>query len=228
MGYIYIMKKYFLLLGTCILSACAQEQLVAHTPASPDSHALAECIKPVLDAGRYASAWGTASNECQEQKKVWMEACQDARSPEWFSDLAARDCEFELRELTNSLDKDTENSRPKEPKQATVMDKAIEDLNAGRQLPGLPNLRVPVYLSRRSLICPSLNALGNPNIEMLLITRTCTTLDRQIRVSVLVPTDSQSYLNSHVFGSVRVAWRTEDMSNGNINSGWVNISALHN
>ena len=151
------------------------------------------------------------------------------RSPQGFSAPAVMECEHALREITNSLDRDAENIRPKASKKGpSVVDLALADYQASRPLPGLPDLKVPVYLNKGELACPSLKTLKNPNVYVLLVTRICIVSGRRLRVSVLPPVDARSYLNSHVAGGVRITWRAEELSNGNVNTGWVNISALRN
>lgn len=221
-------KPQILLLSVCSLSAFAQTPAFVSAPAFPDPQALAQCVATALNANKYASASETASHTCRAPMQQWMMECQRMRSPRGFSDLAVRDCEAELRVITDSLNRGAEEMRPKATKRASAIDKAIEDLNAGRPLPGLPDLKLPVYLNKGELACNSLGALKNPQVGQLLLTRSCIVSSSRVSVSVLPPVDPRSYLESHVAGSVRITWRAEELSNGNVNVGWVKISGIRN
>jgi hypothetical protein len=107
-------------------------------------------------------------------------------------------------------------------------DEAMRDFNAHKALPGLPNLKKPVFIVRKALVCSSLNALGNPNVGLLVATGACASVNRRVRVSVLLPVDAEDYVNSHVFGAIQIAWRSANRSVGNVYTGWVRIDQLTN
>lgn len=105
---------------------------------------------------------------------------------------------------------------------------ALRDFSAGRPLEGLPNLKKPVFVSPQSLICKSAGALANPVVQILLSIGSCVILDHRIRVSVFPPTGPKEYVEGYMQQMVEVSWRPEEMSNGNMYSGWVHIDALRN
>lgn len=105
--------------------------------------------------------------------------------------------------------------------------RAMSDLKVGRPLPGLPNLNAPVYISKLALVCPTLGALANPNIEALILTRTCVGLNG-IKVSVVVPNDPETYLMAHSMSAVAIVWRSTEMSKANADYGWIKIENLKN
>lgn len=105
--------------------------------------------------------------------------------------------------------------------------RAMSDLKEGRPLPGLPNLNAPVYVSKLALVCPTLGSLANPNIEALILTRTCVGLNG-VRVSVVVPTDPKTYLTAHSMSAVAIVWPSTEMSKANVGYGWIKIENLKN
>lgn len=113
------------------------------------------------------------------------------------------------------------------PITGAAYDAAMNDLKAGRPLPGLPNLNAPVFLPKLSLVCPSLSSLANPNIEALIWTRTCIGL-KGVRVSVVMPTNPQTYLIAHSMRAVAITWRSSEISKANVGFGWVKIDDLQN
>ena len=128
------------------------------------------------------------------------------------------------REAEQSARPQTEQStRPK-----TDMDAALQDLAAHRRLPGLPDLKKPVFVIPQSLICESAAALANPNTQFLIWSGNCIVADRKIRVSVFPPRGSEEYLNAHVFKMVSIGFRSAEISNGNVFTGWVKINSLEN
>ena len=104
----------------------------------------------------------------------------------------------------------------------------LGDYMAHRPLPGLPDLQRSVFLNSQALICESPGALANPNIKITVHLGVCNVTDRRIKVSVFPPTSQDEYFQDYVSKMVSVGWRSEEASNGNINSGWVRIDDLTN
>ncbi len=108
------------------------------------------------------------------------------------------------------------------------LERALRDWQAKRPLPGMPNLRKPVFLVKGSLVCDSAGSLINPNKKELLFLGVCAPAPRDIRVSVIPPTDAQEYLRDHYHQIVSVVWHSDEMSNASTYKGWVLISGLRN
>lgn len=190
---------------------------------------LARCIRNNMEGKQYATAGQTAYNFCQKELQVWRRACQTKYSPKGFDDIAVWKCDSQLNDFERQLDRQIESARPAPPNQAnTRMDAALRDLKAGRSLPGLPDLKKLVYVTPNSLICRSPGALANPGTAGLLITGACIVFDRRIRVTVYPPRDSEEYIQNHLFNMVAVGWRSGDISDGNVFTGWVRIDGLEN
>jgi hypothetical protein len=194
-----------------------------------EQRALTKCIVANMEGKKYASARETGQNSCGREMGDWRKACQNKYSPWGFDDIAARKCDSEYRELANALDRQWESTQPPPPAQTNLkMDAALRDLAAHRTLPGLPDLKKPVFVTSGSLICKSPGALANPNTQALLMTGSCVVFDHKIRVSVFSPRDRQEYLNDHLFNMVLVGWRSDEISSANVFTGWVQINRLGN
>lgn len=108
------------------------------------------------------------------------------------------------------------------------VDEAIRDLHSGKPLPGLPDLRKPVFLAQNSFVCTSQGALANPNKDILLLTKACVMTDKKMRVNVLSPRSQEGYINSHVSRVIEITWRSSAMSDATAYSGWVSMKNLSN
>lgn len=108
------------------------------------------------------------------------------------------------------------------------VDEAIRDLLSGKPLPGLPNLKKPVFLAQNSFICTSKGALANPNKDILLSTKACVLTDKKMRVSVLSPRGQEDYVDSHVSRVIEITWRSPAMSDATAYSGWVSMKSIGN
>lgn len=225
--------------STLLVSCSLEKQVVrpkessdlanAERKAFPSGEVLFQCVKPILKADKYASAWQTSNNSCRDQQTRWADACVRLNTPiDGDSSIADRACEFELRSILRDLGSAVERERPKPKAMPSPVAQATADWFAGRSLPGLPSLKAHVYVGKNTLICPSVNALGNPNVDVLLLTRTCALTSNRIRVAVLVPTDAKTYIDSHVFGAIIVELRSEEGSNATVRHGWVRTSSLQN
>lgn len=217
-----MMKRHWILLLALYIPAHAEVSNLSST------YGLLQCVTPVLLANKYASAEGTSYNACRTEEGKWLNACRDTYDPEHSMGNTYDKCNADLRELLHALERDVERKRPKSQPRPNPIDVAMQDLNAGLGLPGLPNLKVPVYVAKNTLICSSLGTLSNPNVDVLLVTGACALLDHRMRVSVLVPADAQTYIESYVFGAIAVEWRAEEMSNATVRRGWLRTSALQN
>jgi hypothetical protein len=108
------------------------------------------------------------------------------------------------------------------------MKAAVRDWSAHRGLPGLPSLQKPVFVIKGSPLCSSGGALLNPNRAAVIWTGACALATRDMRVSVLVPTDMRTYLEDHYSQIVEVSWRSANISDGNVYRGWTFIASLKN
>ena len=111
--------------------------------------------------------------------------------------------------------------------QGTVED-ALRDFYAGKNLPGIPDLKQPVYLSRGSIICSSPSAQANPNKDVLVAIGECAVTEIRIRVNVRQPRHQEDYMNGHVYRVVEVVWRSAAQSDATIYSGWTATRNLEN
>ena len=111
--------------------------------------------------------------------------------------------------------------------QGTVED-ALRDFYAGKTLPGIPNLKTPVYLSAGSIICYSPAAQANPNKDVLVSMGECAVTEIRIRVSVRQPRGQEDYMNGHVYRVVEVVWKSAAQSDATVYSGWTATRNLEN
>ena len=111
--------------------------------------------------------------------------------------------------------------------QGTVED-ALTDFYAGNALPGIPDLKRPVYLSAGSIICSSPGAQANPNKDVLVAMRECAVTEIRIRVNVRQPRGQEDYMNGHVYRVVEVVWKSAAQSDATIYSGWTATRNLEN
>lgn len=108
------------------------------------------------------------------------------------------------------------------------VDQALQDFAAGKPLPGMPNLKKPVFLVAGAIVCESPGALANPNKDVLVTIGACALTESRHRVSVLPPRTQPQYLDSYVFKMVQVVWRSADISDATAHSGWTNILNVQN
>lgn len=172
----------------------------ASTPKKTSSNVLTECIRSNM-VDKYADARNVGSNHCRKEVDAWFIACQNGAL-----DATSRlRCDQELRELVLPIDKEWKVSHPDPPQpQDPKLVNALQDLKNGRDLPEMPNLNKAVFLVKGSVICSSPGALGNPNRDLVLFTGACAATSRDVRVSVLPPSDAQEYLRDHYFGIVAI------------------------
>lgn len=208
------------------LAALVTASAFAQVPIEPSSENLELCARPILQSHEKRYAHHVLNNECARQKEKWVAACMALWTSKGFT--AETVCAGHLGRISAALDTEVEKSLPAKIPKPNALQLANEDLLKNRPLPGLPNLNAPVFLVETALICESLRGLENPNISAAVLTKACV-INRQLRrVQIVIPTTSDSYLESHVFRSVRVTWRADSPSIGNVFSGWVRISSLRN
>jgi len=115
------------------------------------------------------------------------------------------------------------------PAQATgPIEVALADFRQHKPLPGLPDLRQPVYLQATSLVCKSRNGLAIPDVRLALTTGTCTAAQERVRVSVLQPTAVREYIDSHFLRAVQVILVNRALSDATVRGGWVRTDDLSN
>jgi len=108
------------------------------------------------------------------------------------------------------------------------MDSALKDLASHRSLPGLPSLDKPVFVVKGSTVCLSDDALINPNANLTIFAGACAVVGHDKRVSVISPTDSRAYITDHYWQIVAITFRSGAVSDANVYTAWVKISALRN
>jgi hypothetical protein len=112
--------------------------------------------------------------------------------------------------------------------QDTLIKNALHDWQLRRPLPGLPSLQRPVHVKTGVMACNEAAELINPNKRELIFLGECVITGRNITVKVVQPTDQREYLVAHVAAIVEVLWQSDDVSDGNIYTAWVDISSLSN
>jgi hypothetical protein len=108
------------------------------------------------------------------------------------------------------------------------VNEAMQDLFAGKPIPGLPNLNKPVFLAPNSFVCSSRGALANPNKDILLKTRDCVLTEKKIRVSVVQPRTQDDYIEAHVARVIKVMWQSSAISDATVYSGWTPVAGITN
>ena len=185
------------------------------------------CIVRNMAGKLYANARETSYNFCRPERTAWMDACLKIESPEGFDSVLYRKCEFKQRDIEDEVDRSRQRP-PERVEQPTAVQLAIQDLYAGRPLPGLPDLDKVVYLSKSALVCSSPGALANPDTAATQFVGACQQNSARTRVQILQPRTQQQYIECHIFGYVQISWRSARISDATAYSGWVRISALSN
>jgi hypothetical protein len=112
--------------------------------------------------------------------------------------------------------------------QETLVKAAMHDWHLRRPLPGLPSLQRPVHVKTGVLACNDAAELINPNKRELVFLGECVLTSHNVTVKVIQPTDQYEYIVAHVAGIVEILWQSQDISDGNIYTAWVDISSLSN
>ncbi len=107
-------------------------------------------------------------------------------------------------------------------------DQALYAFNHHHKLPGLPDLRKPVFIRKGSLVCDSPGALVNPVRYATIMIGACAVIQSKKKVLVLAPKDAGQYIEDYLFRYIAVTWGSEEMSNANSYIAWTPISALRN
>ena len=112
--------------------------------------------------------------------------------------------------------------------QPSAVQDAIDDFRVGKPLPYLPDLNQTVYVIEAALICESVGALKNPNIDILLGIGACIRATTRMKVGVLPPRDLEKYIEGHVFKVVRIVWRPPPGQDQSMRTGWTETNMLRN
>src|SRR5262245_57183336 len=119
---------------------------------------------------KYADAREVAYNHCREELEAWLTECQNGA----LDGSSRLRCEQELRDFVIPIDKEWKLSHPNPPqRQDPKLMNALEDWKNGRDLPGMPNLNMPVFVVKGSVVSSTPGALGNPNRDLVLLTGAC-------------------------------------------------------
>jgi hypothetical protein len=188
-------------------------------------NSLQKCIRSNMGYSKYADARDTAYNKCSKELDAWFGSCSKGSI-----DAGPRlQCEQDLINVTGPIDKDWKLAHPDPPEQKDVkMESALQDLKDRHPLPGLPSLKKAVFLMKDSIVCSSPGAIVNPNRDLVLLMGACALAPRDIRVSVLPPADTDEYLSDHYHKIVAITWRSNEISNGTVHTGWTQMSRLRN
>lgn len=114
------------------------------------------------------------------------------------------------------------------PPLRTDTDVALRDFEQGKTLAGLPDLKKPVYIKPKVLVCESASSLANPNVPGLLLTRVCAYSEKRIKVNVLVPQDAQTYMQNYLYSMIEVSWPVGELSGRRMAYGWLHFHGLTN
>ena len=114
------------------------------------------------------------------------------------------------------------------PPLRTDTDMALRDFEQRKTLAGLPDLKKPVYIKPKILVCESASSLANPNVSGLLLTRVCAYSEKNIKVNVLVPQDAQTYMQNYLYSMIEVSWQTGEHSSRRTAYGWLYLNGLTN
>jgi hypothetical protein len=110
----------------------------------------------------------------------------------------------------------------------TTTDVALSDFKQGKPISGLPDIKKPIYIMPKVLVCGSAGALANPNIQVLLLTEACIFTKVKMRVNVRIPRDAQQYIQNYVYSTIQVSWDAGEVSSRSVESGWVYLDGLAN
>jgi hypothetical protein len=105
---------------------------------------------------------------------------------------------------------------------------AVRDYMQGKPLPGLPDLKKPVYVKPGSWLCSTPGTLANPNKDVLVAMHACFVAPVAARVMVYPPSTDQRYVEAYVYQIIEVGVIPAQISNGRPQYGWTELSNLRN
>ena len=114
------------------------------------------------------------------------------------------------------------------PPERTAND-AYKDWRAGKPLPGMPDLALPVRVKAGATLCET-DGLLTPQaagaMQVAKLAGSCADTPRAIPVRILPPRDAQSYMQAYVSGTVRVAISSPEQSDASVTLAWARIVDL--
>lgn len=149
---------------------------------------------------------------------------------------AQQRCEGTLGPCTWDIHDPPPKTSVVQPRQDPVVEQdklinlAIHDWQLKRSLPGLPDLKRPVYVKTGVIACNESEDLVNPHkAELFWLGQCVQTGHNIVNIRVIEPVTEREYITGHIFHIVEVIWWDEGKpSSGNIYTAWVHTDDLAN
>jgi hypothetical protein len=167
-----------------------------------------------------------AAGICGSFATLWRETCTTQASLD-RSGNPKTSCDAEFDRFGVSVQQFKGRAAPTPPQTSISVHDLVAKFNAGQPVPGLPDLRGPVFVEGNAVVCQSPGALRNPNRDITLTTGACRSLNgARVRVFVHEPRTAQSYIEAYTFRSIYISGAPRSMSSADWLGGWVNLNDL--